>query len=194
LRRYSDIESVGRRYIELLATRAEIGGIDLVSSRGEICTKCGGGPGTLIRVGKLDKPNREGWTEVCVDCREPWSGEPAEIMSRWVSSSPTISSIEERTVRNLDEWRVLRRVFETEARRGTDGHRFAPGRWNFSVRCFLVYAQSAWSSYERVAEWGQLNEPNLAMRELFTVKRIRHCIPRAKSVLEDRARGEGVIR
>ena len=97
-------------------------------------------------------------------------------------------------VRNLDEWRVLCRIFETEARRGVDGHRFAPGRWDFSVQCFLIYTQPQWSSYERVATWGLENEVNPENRLLFTVKRVRHSIPRAKAVLEERARGERIIR
>ena len=195
MRRYPEIESLGRRYLELRASRADsVGGIDLVAARGSVCIKCGGGPGTIIKTGPYDKPNRQKWVEVCVDCREPWQGEPVEIMSRWVSSTTRTDGLEERICRNLDEWRVISRVIEMPARRGTDGHRFAPGRWEFSVKCFLIYSLPQWSSYPRVVNWGEEHEEDHVMRELFTLKRVRHSIPRAKSVLEDRARAEGILR
>ena len=194
MRRFPDIESAGRRYLELRATRSELGGIDLVAARGEVCHKCGGGPSTLVKVGHPEKPNRQKWVEVCVDCREPWDGDAVELPSRWVSSSSSQSVLEDKLIANLDEWRVLERIFETEAHRGVDGHRFAPGRWAFSLKSFLVYTLPQWASYERVCQWAVEHEKETQLRDLFTTKRVRHSIPRAKAVLEKRARQEGILR
>lgn len=194
MRRFADIESAGRRYLELRQTRSSIGGIDLVSSRGEVCLKCGGGPSTLVKAGPAEKPNRWKWMSICADCREPWEGEPVEIMSRWVSSSKQIGAIEDQIIRSLDEWRVLRRIFEQSARRGEDGHRFAPGRWDFALKAFLIYTQPQWASYERVVEWGDEFETQHEMRPLYTVKRVRHAIPRAKAVVQRRGQEEGIVR
>ena len=191
LKRHPDIFAAGSRYLEV-ASGSGLRGIDLVSSSGESCSLCHGGPSTLIKIGSTDR-GRGTWKRICTDCREPWRGEVVEIMSRWVSSSSPASAVENRLTREIDEARVLRRVFETRARKGADGRRFAPGRWDFGVTCFLIYCHAEWSSYERVVEWGQQNQRGYK-RALYTPKRVRDSINRTRWVLEGRAKAEGLIR
>ncbi len=189
--RHADIFAAGSRYLEVIQGGG-LRGIDLVSSSGEACSLCSGGPSTLIKIGPSD-PSRGQWKRICTDCREPWRGEVVEIMSRWVSATPSVTATESRLAREIDESRVLKRVFETSARKGADGRRFAPGRWRFGVKCFLVYCHAEWSSYERVVEWGQKHERG-RRQSLYTPKRVRDSINRTRWVLESRAKSEGLIR
>lgn len=177
----------------MVAEDGDLKGIDLVASSGEACSMCRGGPSTLIRVGPSG-PGRGTWVRVCTDCREPWSGEVVEIMSRWVSSHPRTDAAERRLTSRIDEQLAFHRVFEKPARRGVDGVRFAPGRWRFGVQCFLLYCTSEWGSVARVVEWGERHEKKRARRELFTVKRVRTSMERTRGVLEERARSEGMLR
>lgn len=167
-------------------------GVDLVQSSGEACSRCNGGPSTLIKIGSAER-GRGQWKRICTDCREPWLGEVVELMSRWVSTSSSPNSTENRLAYHIDEKTVLNRVFETNARKGVDGRRFAPGRWKFGLRCFFVYCHSEWSSYERVVEWGQRHERSAPKRNLYSPKRVRDSINRTRWVLERRAREEGII-
>jgi hypothetical protein len=190
LKRYPDVFSAGVRYLELSEGGSGLRGIDIVAASGEACSLCGGGPSTLIKMGPGERGH---WKRICTDCREPWRGEVVELMSRWVSSTLRVSATENRLAREIDETRALRRVFEKQARKGMDGRRFAPGRWQFGMKCFFLYCHAEWGSYARVVEWGAEHERGRE-RDLFTHKRVRDSINRTRWVLEDRAKAEGILR
>jgi len=186
-----DVDDIGRRYLALGESVAAIPAVDLVAVRGEYCRACRGGAPTRIKVGDATKPGRWSWSTVCVECRKPWSGEPVEIMRRWVQGGSASNGIERRLLSRIDEWSTLREIVEPEAERDADGVRFIPGRWTWSVRCWLVYGQAAWGTYDRVVEFGVASQ--LDQAELFTTKRVRDAIRKVRGVMRLRAVDAGVM-
>ena len=181
---YRDPDQIGRRYVELGSTLADIKAIDIVATKGEVCIHCGG-PSTLIKRGRVDTPGRWQWVLVCTCCREPWVSESYEIMRRWCQEAPATNTQERSVVHRIDEWRMIRPIIETPARKDSRGIRFVPGRWRFSVASWLIYLQPWAASYDHVVDYGSQNLTEY--EELWTPKRCRDAIRKVRGVV--RARG-----
>ena len=189
---FGDVDDLGRRYLALTERVSSIPAVDLVAVRGWHCGICGAGAPTQIKVGDAAKPGRWSWATICVACREPWSGEAVELMKRWVQSTPNSNGVERRLVNQLDDWSVLRDIVETEAATDADGVRFIPGRWEWSVSCWLAYTTAQLGSYERICEHGSEVRPELA--HLFTIKRVREAIRKVRGVMRRRAIAADLMR
>ena len=186
-----DVDDVGRRYLATREAVTSIPAVDLVAVRGVYCRACKGGAPTKVKVGDASKPGRWTWSTVCVSCRQAWEGVPVEIMRRWVQAPSRSNGVERRLLSRIDEWGALRGIVEPAAERDADGVRFIPGRWTWSVRCWLVYGQAQWGTYDRVCEFGLASQ--LDQAELFTQKRVRDAIRKVRGVMRARAVDAGMM-
>ncbi len=187
---YRDPDQIGRRYVELGSTLADIKAIDLVAAKGEVCANCGG-PSTRIKRGKAETPGRWKWVTVCAVCREPWVGESYEIMRRWCQEAPATNMQERSVVHRIDEWRTIRPIIETPARKDARGIRFLPGRWRFSVFSWLIYLQPWAASYDHVVAFGTERLPEF--EDLWSAKRCRDGIKKVRGVVRARAISRSVM-
>tara|TARA_Y100000590_G_scaffold20974_2_gene24395 strand:+ start:8181 stop:8777 length:597 start_codon:yes stop_codon:yes gene_type:complete len=188
---FQSVDQIGRRYGELGGTLVSVRGIDLVAARGEVCVFCGG-PQTRIKRGKVNSPGRWYWETICAVCREPWEGEYYEVLRRWVQEGSTTNGVESEIVNRIDEWRTVRPLVEVPARRDARGLTFPRGRWRFCVTAWLLYVQPRFSSYEEVADYG--GEHHADLGDIWTEKRVRSGVSKARGVIQKRGQVAGVLR